>query len=113
MGGARVKAEPIRSLAYLCFFAFSIAYFQRGRYEEAASSARKAIQSNPGFSVPYVSLAAALAKLGQIEEAKAVAARALELQPHLRFSRLAASANWAPALTAAMGEALRLAGLPE
>jgi len=37
------------------------------------------VQSNPAHSINYVLLAAALAKLGRLEEAKAAAARVLEL----------------------------------
>ena len=76
--------DPWRSSALL---AFSFAKFHRGRYEEAAADARKSIQSAPGFSIPYVSLAASLAKLGRLQEAKAAAARVLELQPVFRYSR--------------------------
>jgi tetratricopeptide (TPR) repeat protein len=102
--------DPWRASA---FFALSVAHFLRGEFQEAESSARKAIQSNPGFSIPYLNLAACLTKLGRIEEAKDIAARALELQPELSVGQLAAGANWAPALKASMGEALLLVGLPE
>jgi hypothetical protein len=60
-----------------------------------------------------VQLAAALAKLGRLDEAAAAGARVLELQPTFRFSRQFAGVNCAPALAEAMGGALRLAGLPE
>jgi adenylate cyclase len=102
--------DPFRSSA---FFAIAIGRIYRGQYEEAAAAARKAIQSDPGFSISYVALAAALAKLGQLDEAKAAAARVLELQPIFRYSRLFAGANWVPALATAVGEALRVTGLPE
>jgi hypothetical protein len=49
-------------------------------------AARKAIQSNPGFTMCYIQLAAALVKLGCLEEAKAAGARALELQSTFRCS---------------------------
>jgi Flp pilus assembly protein TadD len=58
-------------------------------------------------------LAASLAKLGQIDEAKAAAARVLQLQPVFRYSRQFAGANFDPELAASMGEALRASGLPE
>jgi gentisate 1,2-dioxygenase len=56
---------------------------------------------------------AALAKLGRLEEAKAAAAKVLELHPTFRFSRQFAGVNCAPALADPMSEALRMAGLPE
>jgi hypothetical protein len=58
-------------------------------------------------------LVAPLAKLGRLEEAQAAAARVLELQPAFRYSRQFAGVDCAPALAASLGEALRLAKLPE
>jgi hypothetical protein len=58
-------------------------------------------------------LAAALAKLGWLEEAKDAAARVLDLHPTFRYSRQFAGVNCAPALAATLGDALRIAGLPE
>jgi tetratricopeptide (TPR) repeat protein len=101
--------DPWRNSA---FFALSLAHFHRGHFEAAASNARKAVNAAPGFSLSYVSLAAALSRLGQADEARAAAAQAVELQPQLRFSRWAAGANFAPSLAASMGEALRQTGLP-
>jgi adenylate cyclase len=60
-----------------------------------------------------VLLAAPLAKLGRLEEAKAAAARVLELQPAFRYSRQFSGVDCAPALAASLSEALRAAGLPE
>jgi adenylate cyclase len=102
--------DPWRTSA---FFAIAVARFHSGQYEEAAAAARKAIQSSPGFSISYVALAAALAKLGQLEQAKAAGARVLELQPVFRYRRFFAGAGFAPALAAALGEALCAVGLPE
>ena len=58
-------------------------------------------------------LAAALVKLGRLEDASFAAARVLELHPTFRFSRQFAAVNCAPALAETFGEALLLAGLPE
>jgi hypothetical protein len=60
-----------------------------------------------------VLLAAPLAKLGRIEEAKAAAARVLELQPVFRYSRFLAGANCDPMLAASLSKAFSDAGLPE
>ena len=102
--------DPWRSSA---FISFALGHFHRGRYEEAAAAARKAVQFSPGFSICHMALAAPLAKLGRLEEARAAAARVLELQPVFRYSRQLASVNCEPTLAAALGEALRAAGLPE
>jgi len=52
-------------------------------------------------------------KLGRFEEAKAAAARVLELQPAFRYGRQFAGVDCAPALAASLSEALRATGLPE
>jgi hypothetical protein len=60
-----------------------------------------------------MALAAPLAKLGRLEEAKAAAARVLELQPVFRYSRFLAGVDCEPTLAASLSDALRAAGLPE
>jgi adenylate cyclase len=102
--------DPWRSTAFLTL---AIGNFQRGRYEVAASAGRKAVQCSPGFSICYVVLAAALAKAGQINEAKAASARVLELQPVFRYDRFLSGVNCVPELAASLSEALRDAALPE
>jgi hypothetical protein len=49
----------------------------------------------------------------RLEEAKAVAARVLQLQPAFRYSRQFAGVDCSPALAASLSEALRVTGLPE
>ena len=87
--------------------------FQQARYEDAADAARKSVQSNPGFSIPHLCLASALVKLGRIDEAKAVAARVLELQPSFHNGEWGAALDPAPAIAVPLTEALSAAGLPE
>lgn len=58
-------------------------------------------------------MAAALAKLGRLDEARRAAARVLELHPAFRFGRQFAGVNCASELADVLGDALRLAGLPE
>ena len=102
--------DPWRSSA---FNTLAFGHFQRGRYEEAAAAAHKAVQCSPGFSICYMALAAPLAKLGRLEEAKAAAARVLELQPVFRYGRFLAGVDCEPTLAASLSEALRDAELPE
>jgi hypothetical protein len=54
-----------------------------------------------------------MARLGRLEEARAAAARVLELHPTFRYGRQFAAVNCDPALAQRLGEALRAAGLPE
>jgi tetratricopeptide (TPR) repeat protein len=102
--------DPWRSTA---FIASSIGHYHRCRYEEAVAAARKAIQSAPRYSMGYVNLAAPLVKLGRLEEARAAAVRALELQPAFRCRLHYSAAGYAPALAASLTEALCTAGMPE
>jgi TolB-like protein len=108
-----IRLSPFDSWAWAAYDAQAMSHLLRGRYEEACRAAYKSVQTNPTHSITYVQLAAALAKLGRLDEAAAAGARVLELQPTFRFSRQFAGVNCAPALAEAMGGALRLAGLPE
>ncbi|RVD43350.1 tetratricopeptide repeat protein [Mesorhizobium sp. M4A.F.Ca.ET.020.02.1.1] len=108
-----MRLSPFDSWAWAAFDAQAMSHLLRGRYEEACRAAYKSVQANPAHSITYVQLAAALAKLGRLDEARAAAARVLELQPAFRYSRQFAGVNCAPALAKALGSALRDAGLPE
>ncbi|MFZ0146856.1 MAG: tetratricopeptide repeat protein [Xanthobacteraceae bacterium] len=78
-----LRISPFDRLNHLPYHALAIAHFLRGRYDEAADAARRAVQSIPSSSITRGVLAAALAKLGRIEEAKAVALQVLALDPPL------------------------------
>lgn len=108
-----MRLSPFDSWAFAAFDAQAMGHFQRGRYEEACRAAYRAVQANPRHSITHVQLAAALAKLGRLQEARAAAARVLELHPTFRYGRQFQGVNCAPALAASLGEALRAAGLPE
>ena len=56
-------------------------------------------------------LAAALVKLGRIDEAKVTAARVLALQPGFSIAEFCAVIDPTPEIAAPMTEALRAAGL--
>lgn len=108
-----LRLSPFDSWAWAAFDAQAMSHLLRGRYEEACRAAYKSVQANPPHSITYVQLAAALAKLGRLGEARAAAARVVELQPAFRYSRHFVGVKCAPALAEALGGALREAGLPE
>ena len=108
-----IRLSPFDSWAWAAFDAQAMSHLLRGRYDDANRAAYKSVQANPAHSITYVQLAATLAKLGRLEEAKAAAARVLELHPTFRYSRQFAGVNCAPALAETLGAALRAAGLPE
>jgi TolB-like protein len=108
-----MRLSPLDSWAWAAFDAQAMSHLLRGRYEEACRAAYKSVQANPAHSITYVQLAAALAKLGRMDEARAAAGRVLELQPTFRYSRQFAGVNCDRALAGALGDALQAAGLPE
>jgi len=112
-GERAMRLSPFDPWAWSAFHSLTLGHFHRSRFEEAANAAHKAVQFNPGHSISYMLLAAPLSKLGRLEEAKAAAARVLELQPAFRYSRQFAGVDCAPSLAASLSEALRATGLPE
>lgn len=112
-GERAMRLSPFDPWAFAAFHSLMLGHFHLGRYQDAANAAYKAVQSNPGHSISHMLLAAVLVKLGRLRESKAAATRVLELQPAFRYSRQFAGVDCAPALAAALGEALRAAGLPE
>jgi TolB-like protein len=108
-----MRLSPLDPWEFAAYDAQAMGYFRLGRYDQAARAAYKSVHANPAHSITYVQLAAALAKLGRMEEAKAAAAKVLELHPTFRYSRQFAGVDCAPTLAVPMGEALRMVGLPE
>ena len=108
-----MRLSPFDPWAFAAFDAQAMSHLLRGRYDEACRAAYRSVQANPAHSITHVQLAAALAKLGRLEEARAAAARVLELHPTFRFGRQFAGVDCAPALATCLGDALRAAGLPE
>jgi len=108
-----LRLSPLDPHRNTAFVASSLARFQLGEYEAAAAAARNAIQAAPGFSMCHLTLAAALAKLGRLEDARAAAARVLELQPTYRYSQQLAGVDCPPPLADPLKEALQVSGLPE
>jgi adenylate cyclase len=108
-----LRLSPFDVYRASAFCSVSFARFQQGRFQDAVAAARKAIQATPGFSVCHMALAAPLAKLGQLEEAKAVGTRVLELQPTFGYGRQLRNVGAVPPFAKDFGDALRVAGLPE
>jgi len=111
-GERALRFSPFDRLAVAGHQAIAIGHLLHGRYEEAVNAARRAVLSNPSFSVTLSLLAAALAKLGRAEEARAAAMQALTQQPSFSLSRYCTAIGVTPALTEILMEAWREAGLP-
>ncbi|WP_237359395.1 hypothetical protein [Rhizobium phaseoli] len=108
-----MRLSPFDPWAFAAFDAQAMSHLLGGRYDETCLAAYRSVQANPAHSITHVQLAAALAKLVRLEEARAAAARVVELHPTFRFGRQFAGVDWAPALAKCLGDALRAAGLPE
>jgi TolB-like protein/Flp pilus assembly protein TadD len=111
-GERALRFSPFDRLAVAGHQAIAIGHLLRGRYEEAVNAARRAVLSNPSFSVTLSLLAAALAKLGRTEEARAAATQALTQQPSFSLSGYCTAIGVIPSLTETLMEAWREAGLP-
>ncbi len=107
-----LRISPFDRLNYCSYHALALGHFLRGRYNEAERAARRAVQSVPNLSVSRSLLAAALAKLGRIEEAKAVALQALALDPSFSAARFCAALGLPIALAEPLADAWSAAGLP-
>ena len=108
-----LRLSPFDPWAFAAYDAQAMGHFRLGQFDQALQAAYKSVQANPAHSITHVQLTASLAKLGRLAEARAAAAKVLELQPNFRFSRQFAGVGCEPALAASMGEALGTAGLPE
>jgi tetratricopeptide (TPR) repeat protein len=112
-GARALRLSPFDPWNWFSCHGIALGHFSRAQYQEAVAAARKAIQFNPGFSMSHMLLAAALAKSGQLEEAKGAASRVLALQPMYKFGKHFSSVACAPALAASLAQALRTTGLSE
>jgi tetratricopeptide (TPR) repeat protein len=100
------------------FFFFDMAlmmpHLLRSDFETVVELGHRALDLNPALTSTYKGMLAALGHLGRIEEAAAVAARLLRLDPGFRTSETVARTPLVRAEDRALyAEGLRRAGLPE
>jgi adenylate cyclase len=108
-----LRLGPFDSLIWRAHHALSIAYFHSQRYGDAADAARNVIAANSAYSIPRAILAAALVRLGRLDEAKAMAQTVLEREPSFTIHGTARYSELEPAVFRPFAEAWREAGLPE
>jgi adenylate cyclase len=108
-----LRLSPFDPWNFRSNLALAIAQFQNRRYGDAADEARSSIESNPGFSIPRAVLAAALLRLGPIEEARAAAQDVLECEPSFSIRRTSRFVVFEPEVFRLFTEAWRELGLPE
>ena len=107
-----LRISPFDRLNYTAYHALALGHFLRGRYDEAAHASRRAVQSVPSLSLSYGLLAAALAKLERVEEAKTAALQVMALDPSFSAARLCTALGLPPALAEPIAVAWSAAALP-
>jgi adenylate cyclase len=89
-------------------------YFNVGRYEEAITAYKKALQKNPDDIFTHLGLTATYVKFGREEEARAEAKEVIRIHPKFSLANYAKSIHHLDqARVDAYIECLRKAGLPE
>ena len=111
----RISPRDTRAGSWMASVGF--AKFHSGRDEEAVALLNRSIELNPNAPVVHFCLAAALAHLGHLEDAREASRAGLELDPSFTVARLRSMAfSDNPVWLAGrerVYEGLRLAGAPE
>ena len=112
-----LRVSPRDTLAGGWMLFVGVAKFALGRDEEAVAWLNRSIELSPNLPVAHFYLAAALAHLGRIEDAREAARAGLGLNPNLTIARLRSMAfSDNPAYLAGrerLYEGMRLVGAPE
>jgi TolB-like protein len=112
--GKALRLSPLDDpLNYHPYCALALTNLFAGRFAESVRYASSTVRANPGFSVPYAYLVAGQVNLGNLEAARAAAARLLEVAPAFTVAGFARMDQFRPALMQRITAALREAGLPE
>jgi TolB-like protein/class 3 adenylate cyclase len=114
-----LRLSPRDTMAYVWMTVAGIANNQLRSWEQAVGWFRRAIEANRNYSAANFHLAAALAQLGRLDEARSAVKAGLALNPTYSMSRVrAAYTSWSddPTYLAQLEpilEGLRKAGVPE
>lgn len=108
-----LRLSPFDSWLSMAFIASSLGHCHLSHFKETTATAQKAIQCVPAYSLAYIVLAPPLVRMRWLDQAKAAAARGLELQPKFRFRQHFTTAGHARALAGSLTKALCAAGLLE
>jgi tetratricopeptide (TPR) repeat protein len=112
-----LRLSPRDTFAYRWMMVMGLAKFWLGADADAVAWLRRSLEANRNFPFTHFFLAAALALVGQLDEARAVAQAGLTLQPNFTIRRFRASLySDNPSYLARrerVYEGMRLAGVPE
>lgn len=104
--------SPFDPLRYLAYLGLSGANLQLGRHEQARDAARHAVESSPGFSVPYAYLCAAFCKLQDPDGAQTAARQLLRMDPAFTVGAYRTTVGVNPVVFEEFAAAWLEAGLP-
>jgi len=108
-----IRSDPMDISIAFRFTSIALAHYLAGRYGEAEEWARKAVYRKPNWYMGHTMLAASLAQLDRLEEAKEAVANYLQIFPNARISALKEHPFKNPEDVLRLEEGLRKAGLPE
>lgn len=109
-----LRLSPLDPLMPRWLNMIGLAHFTAGRYDEALSWGTRALRDQPEFLAALRLVAASSACIGLMNEARAVMARHLQLDPAMHLSKLRQfNPTRNPADFARFAGALRKAGMPE
>ncbi len=111
-GEQALRLNPLDAMSCVPQGIIGFGNFLSSRHEQAIAAGRRAVEMNPGFSMLHGWLAAPLARLGRLDEARAAATRLMSLDPHFTIGRWSAAVGLAPDITDDVTDAMRTAGLP-
>ncbi len=114
-----LRLSPRDTLSYIWMGIAGAAKNRLGSYEQAVAWYRRAIEANQNYPLGYFGLAAALAQLNRLDQARSAVEAGLALNPNFSISR--ARALWTaiaddPTYLAGLDpilEGMRKAGVPE
>jgi adenylate cyclase len=108
-----IRLNPLDPLLYMTRTGMGFALVELQRFDEAAATARKALQQNQAYMPTYYCLASALGNLGREAELQTIVSRLLELEPDFRISKwVKRGAQWHKHNKIVI-EGVRKAGIPE
>jgi TolB-like protein/class 3 adenylate cyclase/tetratricopeptide (TPR) repeat protein len=106
-----IRMSPHDPQNAICFTALAAAHYQAGRYGEAVSFGRKALQQRSGWAPGHRIFCASLAQAGQIDEARTELDQLKELHPDISIAWIEKHVPYTAGPMAKFLEGMRKAGL--
>jgi adenylate cyclase len=109
-----MRLSPLDPTMFRTYAGLAFAYLLQGRFSEAVVWGQRGLAENPSFSPTHRALAAALAHLGRLDEARAVVAKLRDIVPELTIGKFARESQFKHSGRFSLVlEGLRQAGLPD